>query len=94
MFNSVGASTIGIQSIIPVGENVSGDGNVNMQTFTTDANADETFMWLTADDAGVEDGDGWYDEDMATKSTKEFAPGEGFMFCAGNGAAKVEFSAL
>ena len=91
MFQAVGSDSYDIQTIIPQGENAVGYGDVNMQTFTTDANADETFLWLTVADMGVEE-DGWYNEDMSTKAEKIFAPGEGFMLCAGAGAISLNFA--
>ena len=91
MFKECAGSEFDIQKLVPQGENALGDGNINLQTFTTDANADEMFYYLTTEGAGAEQ-DGWYEEDLTTFATKKFAPGEGFMFCGGNGAVKLMFS--
>lgn len=84
---------VDIQTIVPQGENVSGDGSVSMQTFTDLAETDTMYLWLTEADMGVE-ADGWYLDDYTTLAEKSFAPGEGFMFYAGNGACELKFSTI
>lgn len=89
MFNAVGSTGIALQGVIPTGENVAGDGSVNLQTFTADAGADMFFSWYTEDEMGFEDG--WYD-DSFEKSDKVLSTGEGFMVGSAAGAIQLNFS--
>ena len=94
LIGNVRPFALNIQDIIPSGENVNGNGDISVQTFTSLAEADEQFFWLTEEDMGVEDGDGWYEGDFATKATKVFDPGEGMMLGAASGAIKITFAVL
>ena len=94
MFNAVGSSGLSLSDIIPEGENVNGNGDITLQTFTDMASADQVYLWLTEDDMGVTEGDGWYLDDLETRAEKTFAPGEGFMLGAMSGTIKLNFPAV
>ena len=87
---------VGVQSIIPSGENAGGAGSVTIQTLNAQNRTVKTFYWLTDDDFGTDDGDdGWFEDVTATGTsdlaTYTFAPGEGFLLFSGDGAIELEF---
>ena len=89
MFNEVCGTGMDLQKIVPVGENVSGTGDITLQTFTDEANSDEVFSWFTEADMGF--ADGWYNDSFEL-AEKTFAPGEGFMLGAAAGAIQLNFA--
>ena len=90
MFRNVGAEGLALQDIVPVGENVTGSGDITLQTFTDMAAGDEIFMWLTDAEMGL-GADGWYTEDYSL-AEKTFKSGEGFMLGATSGAIQLNFA--
>ena len=83
-FYSIGTQGIDINSIVPVGDDVDGGGNTNIQILDNLNKTTASYIWLTEDEWGVEDGDGWYADDMETRLTGENAVtlpvGTGFLF--------------
>ena len=95
-FYSIGTQAIDINSIVPVGEDVDGVGGVDIQILDASNKTTASYFWLTEDGWGVEDGDGWYADDMETKiqdGDVTFAPGDGFLFQSPN-AITVTFPAI
>ena len=95
-FYSVGTSGIDLNSIVPVGDEVDGEGGVDIQILDALNKTSASYFWLTEDGWGVEDGDGWYADDMETKiqdGDVTFAPGDGFLFQSPN-AITVNFPAI
>ena len=95
-FYSIGTQGIDINSIVPVGDDVDGGGNTNIQILDNLNKTTASYIWLTEDEWGVEDGDGWYADDMETKiqdGDVTFAPGDGFLFQSPN-AITVTFPAI
>ena len=63
-FADVGTDQIDIQSIKPVGDNVDGDGGINLQTLASDGTQGDVFLaWY---DDGTDSG--WYDSNDDTPS--------------------------
>ena len=87
-FYSIGTQAIDINSIVPVGEDVDGEGGVDIQILDASNKTTASYFWLTEDGWGVEDGDGWYADDMETRLTGENAVtlpvGTGFLFQSPN----------
>ena len=93
-FNAIGTTGYSLQDVIPVGEAVVGGGETAIQTLNANKTTSRMFFWLTDDEWGVDDGDGWYEDpnDTSEKATYVFEPGEGFIFNTANGEASVTYA--
>ena len=100
-FDGVAADPMDIQSIIPVqpdGEELY-SGAFQIMTLTAGTETDDTYLYLTAEDAEGVDGvatAGWFNLDMDTRLTGDdavtFAPGEGFLVISDFDDATVTFA--
>lgn len=95
-FNMIGGEGMGIQKLIPTGENASGGGSINIQTLNSLNQRVKSFYWLTDDDFGTDDGDdGWFESQLSTGTDDladyVFKPGEGFLLYSGEGAISLQF---
>ena len=77
---------INVQTIIPVGDDVDGDGAINLQTLAADGTAGE--IGLAWYDDGTDSG--WYDENDDTPATM-IQPGEGLWVSSPNATTSLRF---
>ena len=86
MFEGVGTDVINIQDIKPVGDNVDGEGGINLQTLTATGTAgDVQLAWW---DDGTDSG--WYDENDDTPATM-IQSGEGLWVSSPNVTTSLRF---
>ena len=95
-FEDVGAAGMSIQNIIPLppaGETATGDGCFDLQTLLPTGATDEHYYYMNPADGDSVPEAGWYDINGAIKSTKVFAPGEGFMIYSYYDGAALRYTA-
>ena len=86
---------VSIQKLVPqppAGETATGDGCFDLQTLLATGAMDEQFFYMNPDDGDAVAEAGWYAMG-GVKSTKVFAPGEGFMIYSYYDGAALRFTA-
>jgi hypothetical protein len=93
-FVNTGAEVLNIQDIVALNADgeTEGGGVFQLQTKAPSGGLDEQFAYFFDDDIGEDLGDGWYNGDGETLATKDFKPGEGFVFNAAVTGGKIQFA--
>ena len=85
MFTGIGTTSINIQNVKPIDD--PGDMTTNIQLVGDDGNIPSTYVWLTEDASGFEDG--WYNDDLELVDVT-INPGQGFLIYTETDNLKVE----
>ena len=87
---------VNIKDLTPKGANVTGGGDVFIQILNNLNQTIKRFYYLTDDDWGVDDGDGWYEDvnDPSEQTNYVLQPGEGFIMSSAVGAIQMEYPEL
>ena len=73
-FLNVGGENVSIDTLVPLGDDT--EYNVQIQTLDAYGRTLDTYIWIPGDDVG-EESNCWTDEDMESKASVSFAPGQG-----------------
>ena len=86
---AIGENTfIALQTLLPVGDDVDTDGNIQIQTLDAYGRVDKSYQWI---DWG--DPTGWCDEDWNLVEGVEFTPGQGLWVLGTSEGANLTFPA-
>ena len=87
-FLAIGENTfIALQTLLPVGDDVDTDGNIQIQTLDAYGRVDKSYQWI---DWG--DPTGWCDEDWNLVEGVEFTPGQGLWVLGTSEGASIQVS--